>query len=806
MTKRYAVFLGAILAVITNAAFAQSVVPRSYIISLDRAAFGGDDYEKNPREMVLDLEQQGERWGPVFGLSRSYNMNTHGGIVRAATINGNAIELKVDTLVRSDGSVHEARGSYTISLTRNGDAVTGTFSGTFKGKDVRGKAFGTARDLTPAKGFVPLAPREHPRLLFRKADLPALKAKAETPFGKAALARMNGTTLGRGMLYQLTGDKNHADVAMQMVKAIIGEGGKDYIEDSPFTPSRPVGTRLEHVAFAYDLCFEAWPEDFKTRVRKWVLIQAHQAYFTPSKLPGNWHVQSNHVGTVFAGLATCGLVMFDEPGKEDPGTPLPYEDEQPKIVITPDDSGGVDALKGFFKKAQSGGKPAVPQIDLGAVDPGMHRLLRVSRFYMYQLFRESVGTGGFQAEVGGYSVDTTDGPNRYAPAYRRVFGYDLSPYNDIAYYVPRKVFAAGQDINGTGHIGNDYFAALFPMIPPQWQPEMLTAWRQHQKVTNDASLVNVLDNDPVHAFVNYPLDMKPAPLGTSMPLVWEAPDFGYYAFRNSWKDDAFITQVFLKARPVNGWNGQNAGTFRIKGLGQIWASGSTNRQRTRIEESVVWLPEDDVNEGGSSQVTFLKTEPDGSGVVSIDMNEVYEVDRKFYWSRYGRVRFENPNTPGTSGISGMRSIGVDYSGLSGMPLLFVVVDKLSGGNKKVWLWQTPAPPEECVKTIDNGFEIRSEGATLRGVFATPRPPVIDARTKTKEYIKAAGSGAGKTKFNVTIPSVQVEGGDNFFFVATVGKGEHPPLTVSGEGLNATVTVGKRVIRFDGNKIVFGQAP
>jgi hypothetical protein len=45
-------------------------------------------------------------------------------------------------------------------------------------------------------GFVKPQPGEHPRLLFRKADLQALKQKAETPEGKAILKRLR-TTLGK---------------------------------------------------------------------------------------------------------------------------------------------------------------------------------------------------------------------------------------------------------------------------------------------------------------------------------------------------------------------------------------------------------------------------------------------------------------------------------------------------------------------------------------------------------------------------------------------------------------------------------
>jgi hypothetical protein len=37
----------------------------------------------------------------------------------------------------------------------------------------------------PVEGFKALEPGEHPRLFFRKADLPELRKRAETPEGKA---------------------------------------------------------------------------------------------------------------------------------------------------------------------------------------------------------------------------------------------------------------------------------------------------------------------------------------------------------------------------------------------------------------------------------------------------------------------------------------------------------------------------------------------------------------------------------------------------------------------------------------------
>ena len=42
----------------------------------------------------------------------------------------------------------------------------------------------------PVKGFVPPEPGEHPRLLFRRSDLPQLRKRAQTPEGKAILKRL----------------------------------------------------------------------------------------------------------------------------------------------------------------------------------------------------------------------------------------------------------------------------------------------------------------------------------------------------------------------------------------------------------------------------------------------------------------------------------------------------------------------------------------------------------------------------------------------------------------------------------------
>ena len=953
--------------------------PVRYYLVLDKAAISGGD-PSNTRELVLDLEQRGEVWGPVFGISRNWNMATHRGAVRTATIGEGQIELDLLVDYTPDSYVKAAQGTYTVRLDRADGVLTGTFEGTFDDMPVKGKAWGWAFGSAPlGKDFVPLKPQEHPRILFRKSDLPALREKARTPLGQAAMKMMERSVTGMGVLYQLTGEKAWADRALAEARLVLTrDKSYDWYGTGAFTPKRPLGGRIEQLAMAYDLCYDAWPEDFKAQVRSWLIDMCYSVYFAPESLgTTNWNVQSNHVGIVYAGLGMAGLALFDEPSAEpaEPAKPFtdidlpPAQDFTPPegapvvdfvpgksptdwlltqrlTQVTPDDPrlkfygletvhprpgtkvkvgeyeltfqritddrkskesfGGIHigdwlqsgkrskdpltlvfytVLKvdkpGLYKLANPSSRGNLAQVavsgrllangqvvrlqkglypmmgmiqfrirwgevaphfvqatekdleefkpiaaDLeqkyqaqrlnyvsehqlwkqsGGANPACQRLFRLGRWYMFLMSRYAVGTGGYQAEVAHYNYDTTDGLCRYAPAYRRMFGHEVSPFDDITHYVPRKIVGGPQDINGTNAIGYAYFASLLPIVPEKWQPEVLAAWNSQADVTSPKEAGKVLERDGVQGFLNYPLDMKPVAVGTNLPQTWHAPDSGYFAGRSGWDPKAYIAQVFLKSMPIHGWNGPNAGTFRLMGGGQIWAAGPTDRQRTRFQENVVWLPEDETNEGGLGRMTHYESSADGSFVVSVDLNDLYVAKGSHAWSKYGLVRLPGGNRDAPDpGIRAMRSIAVDYSGDSGSPCLLVVVDKITGGGRKLWLWQTPGPPEESVTPEDGGFTIRGAGdATLRGRFIAPGKVDVNAKSRTEEFTKAAGHGAGTTKFTVQINAINVSGGDAFYFVATVGD-KHPEIKVEGKGLDAVVTVGKQTIRFDGKKIVLGK--
>lgn len=161
-----------------------------------------------------------------------------------------------------------------------------------------------------------------------------------------------------------------------------------------------------------------------------------------------------------------------------------------------------------------------------------------------------------------------------------------------------------------------------------------------------------------------------------------------------------------------------------------------------------------------------------------------------------------------SGISGLRSFGVDYSGKCGAPGLFAVVDKIRGGHEKVWLWQVPEaeaagkkPQMVDVAVKENSFTIRQGDATLHATFVAPAAVKLTAGTRTMQIKRSAGHQAGKP-MDVRFSAVFAEGGDDFFVVATLQRGDPPPVKIEGVGLNARARVGNRVVAFDGEKTVF----
>jgi hypothetical protein len=313
----------------------------------------------------------------------------------------------------------------------------------------------------------------------------------------------------------------------------------------------------------------------------------------------------------------------------------------------------------------------------------------------------------------------------------------------------------------------------------------------------------------IYTLLNYPTEMEAKNPDERMPLTWAASTKGGYIFRNRWRDsDDIVAQVFLKSEGEGGWSHPDAGSIRIYGLGHEWAIVGINNSKagSRWFENVVMLPEDPVNEGMRAIRTFYEAGEDGSGVISMDMNLVYAgtktiKDNKGNEKKAGLVdhgfRLQRENLLDL-GIRGMRSVAVDYSGKSGAPALFVIVDKITGGGKKVWQWQLPKHDDSSctVDTKKNTFTITQGDTSLKATFISPANVKL-ALAQGKENIHLKYGNYGDVNLN----AIHATGGDSFFVVMTLQRGDAPNVEVDGTGLNAEVRVGEKNIGFDGENIV-----
>lgn len=939
---------------------------------------------RNP-SLLMDLSRYGDRWDRVWISARNYNVAIHTGHVEQARIDEKQVFLKLRVRMESDSWVEGGRGTYEVTLNRLPDGrLAGEYAGEFVRQPVKGEAFGRVRPRQPPMpGYVPVQPGEHPRILFRKSDVPRLRQRAQTELGRAALSLMGSTegcgdAIGMGVKYHATGDPQWAQHAREATAKHMAD------QSVPaFARGRQWGPRLEQVAVAYDLCYDAWPEDFRKQVESYLRFICNQVFFDPNKLGGtiNWTVGSNYAGPIYAGVGFAGLALWGEKGPQPvkpaepaiveaippaqdytppdgvPVVPMEYgrspsawlitegmpfglatdpmvslnglESLRPKpgdkvriehheTVFQPIDpkhvgaNGGISLRTGLKKgrvlsllaytvinvpdarhvkirapfsksgrvqvvlngmrveheqvvRLEKGLYPMLVALRLGVdwtslepwfeqatdedarkyrqtiavrkqeyqeqlkdwefdmqqwtrlggADLNFLRIHEQGRRMMYLFCREACGTGGYQTESGHYFNDGIDGPDRYAAGYRTMFGQDISTFFDIAAYIPRMIAATVYPDNGKSRHLNissaasangERIAALFPIIPDRLKPAVLWHWNREVGGSVDKpDLAKIARANPVYSLLYYPLDMKPQHPGSVMPLTWEAPDRGYYMFRNAWRGgDDIVFQFLGRCRGTHGWGGPDGGTFRLQGLSAVWATGNTGREVRRWLENVVNLPEDpEMRFGSIGRVTYARLDPDGSGAVTYDYTDsCYRNDDKQapFMEAYGGIM-----RPGTSRplATALRAVAIDYSGKCGAPALLAIVDRIEGGKGKEWLWHVVDP--DAVKTDERGFTISAGDASLRAVFVAPARPALEVAREGRKTTKSAGHMAGSAitlNIKAVVARNQQDATDGrFFVVATLQKGQPPPVSVTGAGLDARVTVGGRVVRFDGQKII-----
>jgi len=460
-------------------------------------------------------------------------------------------------------------------------------------------------------GFVKPAPGEHPRLLFRKADVPELRKKAATPAGKAIVARLrhvlggNGETFpekvspatkgypgpgkyqgllieergyltighaaGYGLLYQLTGEKKYADLGRRSFEKMM-EGVRDV--DSRYSFVAPegelrAGSSWAVAALGYDLCYDGWDEEFRKRVAKAFLavqIEQGNAGIVKCATKPKYGPAKNHYGGI-AAAGTAVLAVMHDPGTD--GT------------------------------------------DFEALVPGMIKSTTA-------LLTGGFGDYGFYAEGHGPShVSSDTGFLLMLQAWRTALGKDFIAPRPNAQWISLRWAMETLPIAGrpmylnrqkaAGSYGDDFFwrggwshggqfAQGFGTVEPRFVPALLWTYQQviepaeiagywppRNMVFPQSGWLEPGDRSydairqPWHAvvsFVNWPVGVKPANPATVLPHAVFDSNKGYTVFRNRWQDgDDIVITSLLGYGPRDGYT-PGGGPILAFAYGQKMSLGS----------------------------------------------------------------------------------------------------------------------------------------------------------------------------------------------------------------------------------------
>lgn len=434
---------------------------------------------------------------------------------------------------------------------------------------------------------------EHPRLLFRKSGLPALRERAKSPEGKAILERLrkclngtNGETMptsfnpekspidkdgsgdfavkallgtytfshmaGYGLLYQLTGDKKYAELGKQCFeKALEGYRDRDrrYAFKAPFGALR-AGPALGWTALGYDLCYDGWDEEFRTKVARALADydeqDAKKKINLPQLVQGSMPPFSNHYGMQVGGAALALFAVRKDPG--------------------------VDAKKIETLLAQSE-KAIIRNLTEGFGDGGF--------------FAEGDGTGSMSShivfltalqawKVAAGKDFVTPRPNAKWAALKWIFL--TIPRNDQMDFWPKRGGYPQNIWSREGLSGAGYFAFPLGVLPDDQKAALLWFYNHHLKTHDDKKGTPFDTSNPyphlaVCSFVNWPIGMKERNPAEVLPRSYRDSKWNFYAFRDRWQDENDIVVTVL-TRNVKGYIKADAdGGLQVAALGKKFKWG-----------------------------------------------------------------------------------------------------------------------------------------------------------------------------------------------------------------------------------------
>jgi len=625
------------------------------------------------------------------------------------------------------------------------------------GAAVRGEATAVVAPVWPGlvAGHQPVAGTEHPRLIFRKADVPRFRKLAETTDeGKAILAAAERAlgrrgpsegdkfttwpAVGYGFMYQMTGEQRYAEAAKNIVVETVfdnraGRRGWAISQDIHHGP------RLQGLALAFDLCHDGWDQAFRQRCVDEISQRVDElavGVFGGKRMSGyNPNPWSNHNG-IRAGCAALGAL----------------------------------AIHGHTTS------------DGEKLDMSRHAELLARELKLY--YETGLGGSGHPMEGGFYKTMTMErGLTHAVLAYRVALGWDVvagpvADFDMTGYFMEA---APGS----TPSLKPILWAAGMVTVPDAWLPAIKTFHTRKVGLKGDRSFGIAHGLLAPYAMATYPFDVEAAPPGGVLPWIAPDPELGHFIVRPRWEDgDDPLLVTNFKSGLKRGCHYERAGPqshVELQAFGRQWLNG-------------MWAARADMLPGkdgignafhGPKPVRYVQDDAARTAVIDFDASRMYLVEagkgqdaERIADSRglAGAVRLPEWGAGFLDyGIRATRHMAVDCSGKPGGPMLIAVVDRVQVPEGKT-TWPLPVKGGK-VEADGRRFTVggAADGPGLSGVLVTP-----------------GGFGKGLTASS--------DAGD-YFVVMVLHDGPAPPIAVEGEGLDATVTVGERSVRFDGQSLV-----
>ncbi len=467
-----------------------------------------------------------------------------------------------------------------------------------------GRASGAPTDgpwPAPVAGFVAPTEGEHPRLFFRKGQLAELRKRAQTPAGKAIIARLrillgnNGEAMptayqhskvayenadkdlpidaytlwhaaGFGFLYQLTGKQTYADLGRQCVeKAFAGQRDRDdrYAFRDPGGFLR-AGPSVGAIAIAYDWCYDGWDAEFRATVAKELLHYdggmtkrdgggqqtIERMATSPKLIPG-----SNHWGPQIGGAALAMLAIRHDPGVDDVLV-RKYLDSLEKLTVKEMTEGWGD--HGEFAEGDGPGTIASDTALIMAMQAwkvaGGKDFITPRPNVPWMTLKWIMGT---LPDAKGFNA-TDHGPLATAKLINPANGW---PRFILRGNYPQNVF------NRSGQSGSGTFAQGFGAIPAAYKPALL--WTYNHCVAPIESDYDAISypHRAALALINWPIDMAEANPSTVLPNMVADEKWGRFLFRNRWQDADDIV-ISLLPQGHKGHHPVPGGDMIIWGMGQ----------------------------------------------------------------------------------------------------------------------------------------------------------------------------------------------------------------------------------------------